>query len=236
MTRPLYWIQANCVAKDFPDTGEALRNPDGLLAAGGDLMPERLRDAYQRGIFPWYSHGQPILWWAPDPRSVLFPDAVKISRSLAKKLKRAEFQVSYDRAFDEVIKACAAPRRGQAGTWITDAMIQAYNELHALGDAHSVECWHFDKLVGGLYGIAIGRVFFGESMFTRETDASKVALVGLSRYLSDWCYELIDCQVHNTHLSSLGATPIPREQFNAQLRELCVQAPAPQAWAQSPVP
>jgi leucyl/phenylalanyl-tRNA--protein transferase len=230
MNNPLYWVQANKLSDEFPDTTEALTNPAGLLAAGGDLTPERLLLAYRGGIFPWFSDGQPILWWAPDPRSVLYPDAVKISRSLRKTVNRQPFSVTADQAFDRVMRACAAPRNGQTGTWITNSMIEAYGTLHRHGYAHSVECWEENKLVGGLYGIAIGRVFFGESMFSLATDASKVALVMLTKRLTEWDYGLIDCQVHNPHLASLGAETIARTDFNAMLNKLCAGAPAPRAW------
>jgi len=228
---PLFWVQANRMADDFPDTEEALQEPDGLLAAGGDLSPERLLSAYRNGIFPWFSAGQPILWWAPDPRSVLFPDRLKISRSLAKTLRRNRFEVSVDTAFSAVMHGCAEPRRDQPGTWITDTMLEAYTTLHRHGYAHSIECWHDGVLAGGLYGVAIGRVFFGESMFTRERDASKVALVALVERLRAWDFRLIDCQIHNPHLASLGAEVIPRTDFNRLLGDYCAAAPQPEAWA-----
>jgi leucyl/phenylalanyl-tRNA---protein transferase len=230
MSKPVFWVQANRLADEFPDTVEALAEPDGLLAAGGDLTPERLLIAYRSGIFPWFSDGQPILWWAPDPRSILYPKRLKISRSLRKTLKREPFRLTVDRAFESVIRACAAPRGNQAGTWITDSMIEAYGTLHRHGHAHSIECWATNELVGGLYGVAIGRVFFGESMFSRTTDASKVAIVTLSRQLSQWGYQLIDCQVHNPHLASLGAETIPREDFNVMLTNLCADPPSASAW------
>ncbi len=230
MSKPVYWVQANRLSDEFPDTVEALDEPDGLLAAGGDLTPERLLVAYRSGIFPWYSDGQPILWWAPDPRSILYPEGLKISRSLRKTLKRQPFTLTIDRAFEAVIRACAAPRRDQPGTWITDSMIEAYGTLHRQGHAHSIECWETDELVGGLYGVAIGRVFFGESMFSRVTDASKVAIVTLGRQLSQWDYRLVDCQVHNPHLASLGAETVRRDDFNAMLKDLCAAAPSPRAW------
>ena len=205
------WLSAT--DQEFPDVNLALREPDGLLALGGDLRPERLLEAYRSGIFPWYDEGQPILWWSPDPRAVLFPAQVKISRSLAKVLRQARYSVTLDRAFREVMLGCAAPRNGVAGTWITDAMIEAYTELHIQGHAHSVEVWKADQLIGGLYGVALGKVFFGESMFSRSADASKVALVHLARQLESWGYGLIDCQVYNDHLASLGAELIPRSEF-----------------------
>jgi leucyl/phenylalanyl-tRNA--protein transferase len=189
-------------------------DPDGLLAIGGDLSPERLLLAYRQGIFPWYSAETPPLWWSPDPRLVLFLNDLKVSKSLQRVLKKNFFKVTLDRAFLEVIQGCAEVRRrcGQ-GTWILPEMIEAYHLLHRLGYAHSVESWLDGTLVGGLYGVAIGRVFFGESMFTRKTDASKVALVRLVQLLRYWGFELIDCQVSTSHLQSLGAREIPRDEF-----------------------
>jgi leucyl/phenylalanyl-tRNA--protein transferase len=233
MNSPLYWVQANRMADDFPDTAEALAEPDGLLAAGGDLAPERLLIAYRSGIFPWFSAEQPILWWAPDPRSVMYPEGLKISRSLRKTLKRHTFTVTIDQAFDQVMRGCAAPRRDQAGTWITDSMIAAYVALHRHGYAHSIECWATNELVGGLYGVAIGQVFFGESMFSVRTDASKVAMATLANRLLEWGYRLIDCQVHNSHLASLGATKIKRSDFNALITNYCALAPHPNAWREA---
>lgn len=225
-----FWIPPDDADAGFPDANLALAEPDGLLAAGGDLSPERLLDAYRNGIFPWYSDGQPILWWSPNPRTVLYPDQPKISRSLRKVLRQGRFTLSYDRAFERVIAACAAPRSEEAGTWITDAMMQAYTKLHRLGHAHSIECWLDGELAGGLYGVSIGRVFFGESMFSRARDASKVAFVQLAHQLADWQYGLIDCQVYSSHLASLGARSIPRKQFLERLDELCELDPAPGAW------
>ena len=193
-------------------------DPDGLLAVGGDLSPERLLLAYQQGIFPWYSGETPPLWWSPDPRLVLFLNELKVSKSLQRVLKRDFFRVTLDKAFLEVIQNCAeVGRRCGEGTWILPEMIEAYHLLHRLGHAHSVECWLEGELVGGLYGVAIGRVFFGESMFTRRTDASKVALVHLVRLLRYWDFELIDCQVSTAHLQSLGAREISRDEFLSHL-------------------
>jgi leucyl/phenylalanyl-tRNA---protein transferase len=188
--------------------------PNGLLAAGGDLSVERLVAAYELGIFPWYSEGDPILWWSPNPRNVLLPGTLRISRSLRKRVRKCEFEVSFDTAFDAVISACAAPRRDSEGTWISLEMQSAYAALHARGIAHSVECWQHGEIVGGLYGIAIGSVFFGESMFSRVSDASKVALVHLCAHP----FSMIDCQLTNPHLSSLGAQSIARAQFEQLLR------------------
>lgn len=203
----------------FPSAATALRNPDGLLAAGGALSPGWLLAAYRRGIFPWYSDDQPILWWSPDPRMVLFPEALKVRRSLAKRLRHGGFKVTADRAFGAVMSACAAPRQGQPGTWITDEMRAAYERLHALGAAHSVEVWHDGRLAGGLYGVALGPIFFGESMFTRVPDASKVALVHLARTMAAAGGRLIDCQMHTPHLASLGARDIARAEFIGYLEE-----------------
>ncbi|NCF81841.1 MAG: leucyl/phenylalanyl-tRNA--protein transferase [Proteobacteria bacterium] len=209
MTLQPIWITDDAPVHAFPDVDYAMIQPNGLLAVGGDLSPARLLHAYQRGIFPWFSEAQPILWWAPDPRAVLLPEAIKISRSLKKTLRRGVFQVTFDQVFPRVIEACAAPRGHQNDTWITNHMIAAYCELHARGFAHSVECWQDGALVGGLYGVAIGKVFSGESMFSRVSDASKVALVTLCQS----GYELIDCQLPSDHLKRMGATEIPRRDF-----------------------
>jgi leucyl/phenylalanyl-tRNA--protein transferase len=213
-----YWIDPDSPEIFFPDVEAALREPDGLLAVGGDLKPERLLYAYRNGIFPWFGPDQPILWWAPDPRLVLFPEQLRISRSLSRTLRKQRFTITFDTAFAQVVRECAAPRPGQAGTWITPEMQAAYRQLHELGHAHSVECWQQGKLVGGLYGIAIGHVFFGESMFTRVTDASKVGFVALVQKLQASGYRLIDCQVHTDHLESLGAAMIPRREFTRLLK------------------
>lgn len=205
--------------QDFPPIEQALKEPNGLLAAGGDLSVNRLLKAYSRGIFPWFDDDQPILWWSPDPRAVMFPQDLHISRSLHKTLRSNCFRVSFDEDFDAVIRACSAPRRGSQGTWITEDIIDAYNAFHARGFAHSVECWHGDELVGGLYGVALGRLFFGESMFSRMTDASKVAFVHLVKQLEAWDFPLIDCQIMNPHLASLGATLMPRATFKHWLND-----------------
>lgn len=218
----------------FPPVDRA--TPEGLLAAGGDLSSERLLAAYQNGIFPWYNPGQPILWWSPDPRAVLYPEKLKISRSLRKTLKRAVYRVSFDTAFHEVMAACAAPRPHSpgGGTWIHDEMVVAYGRLFDLGYAHSVEAWQDEQLVGGLYGVALGGVFFGESMFSRATDASKVALVELTRQLQHWGFGLIDCQIPSSHLASLGAEEIPRARFLAELQS-AIQLPGkPGRWPREP--
>jgi leucyl/phenylalanyl-tRNA--protein transferase len=215
----------------FPPIATALGEPNGLLAAGGELSPPWLLAAYQRGIFPWFSAGEPILWWSPDPRMVLEPTAIKISRSLTKTLRNAAYEVRLDTAFTEVIAACAAsPRNGQSGTWITREMQEAYRELHRLGYAHSVETWIDGCLVGGLYGIAIGRAFFGESMFAHRRDASKIALAHLCLYLKREEFGIIDCQMETSHLASLGARPIPRSEFLARIAALTATAATPCRW------
>ena len=248
---------------DFPPVESA--SPEGLLAVGGDLRAERLLAAYRRGIFPWYSEGQPILWWSPDPRAVLYPDNLKIARSLHKTLRAGKFRVTFDQRFRDVMQACAEPRRTRmykcrerhdskdgggrtasgtavedaesdrrehtgAGTWITAAMIEAYTELHRLGHAHSVETWHGAELVGGLYGVALGGAFFGESMFARETDASKVAFVRLVRQLARWGYTLIDCQQYTGHLARFGAEAIPRREFLHRLALALTLPDRPGRW------
>lgn len=211
------WLGAN---DPFPPVERALSQPSGLLAAGADLSPGRLLDAYRAGIFPWYSEGQPPLWWSPDPRMVLFPRELRVSRSLRKRLARRDYEVRSDTAFSAVIRACAAPRPGQEGTWITEDMIAAYRRLHEAGHAHSVETWIDGELAGGLYGIAVGRAFFGESMFTTAPDASKIALVHLVRRLEREGYGMIDCQMRTAHLARFGAREIPRAEFKRRLVEL----------------
>jgi leucyl/phenylalanyl-tRNA---protein transferase len=203
----------------FPSPDLALKEPNGLLAIGGDLSPVRLLNAYVHGIFPWFSDDTgPIMWWSPDPRAVFLPNSVKVSRSLRRRLVRGEYEVRFDTAFDDVVRGCAAPRDSDRGTWITPTIRAAYGELHRLGYAHSVETWMDGELAGGLYGISIGRMFFGESMFARRSDASKVALVSLAEQLEKWRFDLIDCQVMNPHLLSLGAMEMPRREFLARLR------------------
>ena len=204
----------------FPPLEAALEDPNGLLAASEDLTPARLLAAYTRGIFPWYSAGQPVLWWSPDPRMVLHTAEFKMSRSLRRVVQAARFEIRVDTAFDDVMRACAAPRDEFGGTWITDAIRAGYGTLHRQGYAHSVESWLEGELVGGLYGVAIGRMFFGESMFARQTDASKVALAHLVRQLRAWEFPLIDCQQQTAHLGSLGARPIPRAEFAKAIARL----------------
>lgn len=214
----------------FPPVATALRRPNGLLAAGADLSSERLIAAYRRGIFPWFGAGEPILWWSPDPRMVLLPGELKISRSLRKRLKRSDYEMRLDSAFADVMTACAGPRQGQDGTWITPDMRRAYVHLHQLGYAHSVETWIDGGLAGGLYGVALGRVFFGESMFTRVADASKIALAHLCRYLERRGFAMIDCQMVTAHLASLGAHTIPRREFVAKLDLWTAEGPSPGKW------
>ncbi|MCB1956743.1 MAG: leucyl/phenylalanyl-tRNA--protein transferase [Rhodocyclaceae bacterium] len=219
----------------FPPLVMALEEPNGLLAAGGALSPEWLLAAYRRGIFPWFGPEDPILWWSPDPRMVLEPAAMKRSRSLLRRLRRRDYRVRLDHDFAAVIRACAAPREPGGGTWITPAMQQAYRRLHELGYAHSVECYDGETLVGGLYGIAIGRMFYGESMFARATDASKVALAHLCRLLDDKGFGLIDCQMTTDHLTSLGGREIPRDLFAEQLERLTRDGEAPARWPEDAV-
>jgi len=210
----------------FPPVERAEREPNGLLAVGGDLSAARLLRAYRAGVFPWYNAGQPILWWSPDPRATLFPERLRITRSLRKTLRNKGLRVSFDQAFGRVLRSCAAPRNYTPDTWITAEMAIAYDRLHRLGHAHSVEVWEGEELVGGLYGVLLGRAFFGESMFSRQRDASKVALVFLADRALAWGISLIDCQVHSEHLASLGAVELPRKEFCRLLDTAC-EAPAP---------
>jgi len=228
--KSLLWLSRNQRADASPPASEALTEPNGLLAAGGDLEPERLLAAYKQGIFPWYQEGQPILWWSPDPRAVLWPSGLKVSRSLRRSLKKRGFEFRVDTEFERVVAACAEPRRYAAGTWITAEMAAAYARLHEQGWAHSFEAWAEGQLVGGLYGVAIGRAFFGESMFTRVTDASKVALAHAVDFLRARGTEVIDCQVASAHTQSLGAVDIPRAQFLALIADLCAESAEPQTW------
>jgi leucyl/phenylalanyl-tRNA---protein transferase len=214
----ILWLRTSDPPDAFPPVSCALEDPDGLLCAGGDLSPDRILAAYRRGIFPWYAQGQPILWWSPDPRMVLFPGELKVSRSLRKSLRNRGYRVTFDTSFEQVISECAdSGTRAFEGTWISPAMHVAYVELHRLGHAHSVEVWLGERLVGGLYGLELGRVFFGESMFSNATDASKVALCHLVAALRERSVELIDCQVASEHLYSLGARAIPRAEFVARI-------------------
>lgn len=223
--KPIFLLQDK---QPFPPVTLALEQPNGLLAAGGDLSPERLLDAYSHGIFPWFNAGDPILWWSPDPRMVLFPNEFKISHSLCKILRNGAYEVRVDTAFEQVMRACAAPRAGQDGTWIVEEMVQAYCELHRRGYAHSVETWMDGELAGGFYGMALGRMFYGESMFSLRPNASKIALAHLAKQLERWNLSpsseiktsMIDCQMSTPHLASLGAREILREEFIRRLQEL----------------
>lgn len=226
----LRWLSANDGPESLPDAEQALSEPNGLLAAGGSLAPDWLLASYRRGIFPWFEAGQPILWWSPDPRAVLLPDALRVSHSLAKRIRQRTLEVRADTDFAGVIAACAGPRRYTSATWITSAMRAAYQRLHELGHAHSFESVRDGHLVGGLYGIAIGRVFFGESMFARETDASKVAFWHAVRFLAARGVELIDCQLPSAHLSRLGATSLPRREFVQCLGQLTGAESSPGPW------
>lgn len=230
------WISPGDPPDAFPDVSRAMREPDGLLAAGGDLSSARLLAAYRRGIFPWFDAGQPILWWSPDPRCVLFPHAFHASRRLRRELRGSVAEIRFNTCFDVVIAACAEPRPGQHGTWITPEMIAAYARLHAGGWAHSIEVWQQDALIGGLYGVAMGRVFFAESMFSRQSNASKYALYALSQILGAHAFELIDCQVLSHHLTTLGATLLPRARFTDILAASCVPPESFSAWPASPLP
>lgn len=219
------WIQPDADPDAFPPLSRALIQPNGLLCAGGDLSVERLLAAYRRGIFPWFSDGDPILWWSPDPRTVFDPGAVHVSRRLARTLRTCDWSVSIDVCFGAVIRACSEPRPGQPETWITAEMEHAYCALHRAGHAHSLEIWDGDRLIGGIYGLAIGRAFFGESMFNRCPNASRAALVALCRWLDRCGFGLLDGQVESVHLHRMGAVRVPRSEFLASLDRLCDRAP-----------
>ncbi|AXE31304.1 leucyl/phenylalanyl-tRNA--protein transferase [Chromobacterium phragmitis] len=214
----------------FPPVSQALGHPNGLLAAGGDLSSRRILTAYSEGIFPWFSEGEPILWWSPAPRMALLTDEVKISRSLAKALRNLDYEIRVDTAFEEVMRACSQPRDGQDGTWIVPEMVAAYCRLHQLGYAHSFETWMDGVLVGGLYGVSIGQMFYGESMFSRRRDASKLAFVHMARHLRAQGVEMVDCQMYTEHLASLGARLIARDVFLATLKEKIRQPQPDQMW------
>jgi leucyl/phenylalanyl-tRNA--protein transferase len=218
----------------FPPIEHAMIEPNGLLAMGGDLTAARLLDAYRHGIFPWFNPGEPILWWSPDPRMVLFPQDIRVSRSLAKRMRNGGFEIRIDSVFDRVLRACAAPRRDRqgktSGTWISQEMMAAYSRLHQQGQAHSVEVWQRGELVGGLYGVAIGRMFYGESMFSRVPDVSKIALVSLCRQLQRWGFGMIDCQMETAHLANMGARPISRSAFCTKLAVLIDLDDIPTPW------
>jgi len=217
-------------ADPFPPIDTALDEPDGLLAAGGGLSVSRLVAAYRRGIFPWFNEGDPVLWWSPDPRTVIRPRDFRVSRSLAKRLRKGGFAVTADTAFTKVLEGCAAPRDGEPGTWLGPAMRRAYRALHGRGLAHSIEVWMDGELAGGVYGVAIGKMFFGESMFARRTDASKIGLACLAAQLDRWGFPLIDCQLETPHLASLGAQPVPRARFVADVARLVDEPPLPSPW------
>lgn len=231
----VFWLDASDPPDAFPDIEEALREPDGLLAAGGDLSSERLLNAYRKGIFPWYDDEQPILWWSPDPRCVLRPADFHVSRRLRRDLLRSKATLTFNQSFGEVVRACAAPRIAQQGTWITADMILAYEQLHREGWAHSVEVWQDGRRVGGLYGLAIGKVFFGESMYSLEPNTSKFAMLGLSRFLLRNDVALIDCQVISRHLLTLGATMISRPDFRRELDSACNPVTRIRNWPPNPV-
>lgn len=214
----------------FPPLSRALTSPNGLLAAGGDLSPQRLLQAYSQGIFPWYNPGEPILWWSPDPRMVLIPQQLRITRSLAKVLRNRSYEIRVDTAFRQVMTACAAPRDAEGGSWIGPEIIDGYCALHQLGHAHSIETWIDGELAGGLYGVALGKMFYGESMFARRNDASKIAFVHLVQKLQQWGFGMIDCQMFTHHLHSFGAQLIPRTQFAATLKLLIAEEPMFKPW------
>lgn len=230
------WLGPDDPADSFPDVDNALREPDGLLAAGGDLSSQRLIAAYSRGIFPWYSDGQPILWWSPDPRCVLYPAELHVSRRLRQQVRAANATLEFNRDFGSVIRACARRRRSQQGTWITADIVQAFESMHAEGWAHSIEIRENGKLVGGLYGLSIGRVFFGESMFSAAPNASKMAMIGLTRHMRQHDLEILDCQIVSPHLLTMGARTIPRHDFTAILRSACVPPVPHDAWPGKPLP
>jgi leucyl/phenylalanyl-tRNA--protein transferase len=222
----LHWLEEQNTW--FPPTKSALKDPDGLLAVGGDLTVDRLIKAYSLGIFPWYSDGQPLLWWSPDPRMVLSPDDLHLGRTLRKLLRKQPFRITFDQQFETVMRQCGTiARKEQDGSWITEEMIDAYMELHAMGVAHSVEVWQNDELVGGLYGIALGRSYFGESMYSLVSGASKVAFATLAQQLKLWGFELIDCQIHTQYLNSFGAKEIPRSEFEQRLAQTVNRTPTP---------
>ncbi len=225
-----FWIDHRDTSYIFPPVELALNEPNGLLAAGGDLTPRRIISAYRQGIFPWYSADQPILWWSPNPRTILLPTKLKVSRSLRKSINKAPFLITIDHCFEEVLRQCAAPRTYADGTWITTEMQEAYLKLHQEGAAHSFEAWQGDTLVGGLYGLALGRIFFGESMFSHVSNASKVTFVHAARQLEIWGYALIDCQVATEHLTSFGAIEVPRHDYIEHMLQLVDQRGHPAPW------
>lgn len=230
------WLCPDDPPESFPDVSLALKEPDGLLAAGGDLGSERLLAAYSRGIFPWFEDGQPILWWSPDPRCILWPDKLRVSRRLRQQLRNSGAELRFNKGFAAVIRACAGKRRSQQGTWITEDMIAAYEQLHREGWAHSVEIWDEHGLAGGLYGLCIGKVFFGESMFSARPNTSKIAMLGLTRHMQSVGLELLDCQVPSPHLFTLGAEFMPRTEFSALLARACDPPVSHDDWPADPLP
>ena len=230
------WLSPADPPEAFPDVSRALTEPDGLLAAGGDLSPERLLAAYARGIFPWFEQGQPILWWSPDPRCVLRPDRLHVARRLRQQLRNSRVELRFNTAFGDVIRRCAGKRRSQQGTWITGDMVAAYEHLHREGWAHSIEAWEDTELVGGLYGLCIGKVFFGESMFSGKPNTSKMALLGLTRHMLSTGLEILDCQVSSSHLFTLGAALMPRRDFSKFLAAACNPPEPHRAWPAEAVP
>lgn len=231
----IYRLDNTTPQQRFPDPAQAEEEPNGLLAVGGDLHPQRLLNAYATGVFPWYSDDQPILWWSPDPRTVLYPEDIHVSRSLRKQMRRGGCQLRIDSDFEQVIRTCAEPRRDEAGTWLVPEMQEAYLTLHRLGYAHSIELWQGDTLVGGLYGVALGAAFFGESMFSRIPSASRITMVYLCARMAAVGGRLIDCQVFNPHLARMGAREIPRSQFLAELATALRQPIDPNAWLVEPL-
>ncbi len=230
---PFWWVATHTVSHELPAPQMALREPNGLLAAGGELTPTHLWQAYQQGIFPWYNDGQPILWWSPDPRAVIRVTDFHASRRLRRTLRQHPWRITLNCAFAEVVAQCAAPRARDQGTWLNPAMQAAYCAMHALGRAHSLEVWRESRLVGGVYGVAVGRVFSGESMFSRVSDTSKIALFALCRHLAANGYAVLDCQIDNPHLTTLGCETMPRDKFIQLLRE---PAPAaPYMWMSAPL-
>lgn len=231
----IIWLGPDDPDEAFPPVEAALTEPDGLLAAGGDLRTTRLLYAYRRGIFPWYDDGQPPLWWSPDPRCVLKPGDFRLSRRTRRYLRQSTAELRFDTSFGDVIRACAGPRRSEQGTWITDDMIDAFEQLHSERWAHSIEVWQDGALAGGLYGLAIGRAFFGESMFSADANASKYALLALSRMMDSGVFGIVDCQVLSGHLQRLGATLMPRQEFVGVLETLCDPATRVENWPSAPI-
>lgn len=229
------WLTPDDPPNAFPELQCALNEPDGLLAAGGDLSASRLLYAYRHGIFPWYDDGQPILWWSPDPRCVMQPKGYHLSRRLSRKLRNSTATLTCNNSFEEVVRACAGPRRSEQDTWITSAMADAYTSLHFDGWAHSIEVWQEKELIGGIYGLAMGKVFFGESMFSYRSDASKIALLGLTKILSEHDFALLDCQVVSSHLLTIGATTMSRRDFQQILEFACDPAIRFEKWPNDPI-